>query len=101
MSLAGFICSYRGIREFMRLKTTNFKSAMLRRSLYCILGAFSTMATSQELRIEHVQVSSPERASVLRDATVEIRDGRIAAISSASGTYHRFGHSSRIKVVDG
>ncbi len=85
----------------MRLKTTNFKSAMLRRSLYCILGAFSTMATSQELRIEHVQVSSPERASVLRDATVEIRDGRIAAISSGSASSHQIGRSSRVEAIDG
>jgi imidazolonepropionase-like amidohydrolase len=78
-----------------------YKSSMLRRSLYCMLGAFSAMATGQELRIEHVQVSSPERASVIRDATVEIRNGRIAAVSSDSDSNHRVGHSSRVKTIDG
>jgi imidazolonepropionase-like amidohydrolase len=66
-----------------------------------MLGAFSAMATGQELRIEHVQVSSPERASVIRDATVEIREGRIAAVSSDSGSNHRVGHSLRVKTIDG
>ena len=73
---------------------------MLRWSLYCILGAFSAAAASQGLRIEHVQVSSPERASVLRDATVEIRDGRIASISSGSASSHKLG-PSRVKAIDG
>jgi hypothetical protein len=40
-------------------------------------------AISQELRVEHVVIVSPERAQPLRDATVVIHDGRITAISAA------------------
>jgi len=39
-------------------------------------------AISQELRIEHVVIVSPERAQPRRDATVIIHERRIAAISA-------------------
>jgi imidazolonepropionase-like amidohydrolase len=38
-----------------------------------------TMAGAQDLRIEHVTVVSPERATARRDATVSIHNGRIVA----------------------
>jgi hypothetical protein len=84
------------------VKTTNSKSAALRKSLCWVLGSFSfsVMAAGQDLRIEHVQVTSPERAGELRDATVDIHDGQIAAISIGSGS-SRLGRSSRINVING
>jgi len=37
-------------------------------------------AMSQELRIQHVVIASPERPQPRRDATVIVKEGRIAAI---------------------
>ena len=49
-----------------------------------IFSCHALLAQAQDLRIEHVQIRSPERAALLRDVIVEIRDGRIAAISNGS-----------------
>ena len=57
----------------------------------------STMA--QDLRIEHVTIVSPERASPMRDADVAIRDGRIASISS--GAVPLSGTRKAVKTIDG
>lgn len=46
------------------------------------LGLFCSLATAQELWIEHVTVVSPERSKHLRDATVHIRDDKIVSIST-------------------
>ena len=40
------------------------------------------VGATAELRITHVTIVSPERKAPLRDATVTIRDGRIAAITT-------------------
>ena len=53
------------------------------------------LAQAQELRIEHVQIRSPERAALLRDVTVEIRDGRIVSISNGSAD------RKRMQTIDG
>jgi imidazolonepropionase-like amidohydrolase len=42
-----------------------------------------------DLQIEHVTIVSPERSSPLRDALVRVHDGRIVAISKASGATAR------------
>jgi hypothetical protein len=38
-----------------------------------------------DLEIEHVTIVSPERDSSMRDARIRVHDGRIVAISKASG----------------
>lgn len=58
------------------------------------LGLFWSVAgpavgAAAELRIAHVTIVSPERAAPLRDASVTVRNGRIAAI--ATGTVPRDG----------
>jgi imidazolonepropionase-like amidohydrolase len=47
--------------------------------------ALSGAASASDLRIMHVTVVSPERGSPMRDALVRVHDGRIVAISKASG----------------
>jgi imidazolonepropionase-like amidohydrolase len=41
--------------------------------------------SAADLQIEHVTIVSPERASPMRDAFVRVHEGRIVAISKASG----------------
>ena len=48
----------------------------------CALWAVPALA--QDLVIEHVTVVSPEKSTVLQNATVTVHVGRIAAVSSAS-----------------
>lgn len=55
-------------------------------------------AMARELRIEHVTVVSAERSSPLRDATVVVRDERIASIT-VSGLPRAPG--SDVEVIDG
>jgi imidazolonepropionase-like amidohydrolase len=57
-----------------------------------------TMA--QDLRVEHVTIVSPERASPMRDAAVTIHDGRIASISSGTAVPPS-GTRSVMKTIDG
>jgi imidazolonepropionase-like amidohydrolase len=57
-------------------------------------------AWAQDLRITHVTVVSPERAEAMRDATVSIHAGRIAAITTGSRAEAAAG-SSGAAVVDG
>jgi hypothetical protein len=56
----------------------------------------SPVATAQDVRIEHVQVRSPERADLLRDVTVEVHDGRIVSISNRSSP-----KKSGVRTIDG
>lgn len=51
-----------------------------------------TWGWAADLRIAHVTIVSPERRTPLRDATVTLRDGRIAAI--ATGTVPKDGVST-------
>ena len=55
-------------------------------------------AMARELRIEHVTVVSAERSAPLRDATVVVRDGKIASVT-ATGTPRASG--SDIEIIDG
>jgi imidazolonepropionase-like amidohydrolase len=64
------------------------------------VGGIHALA-AEDLRIEHVNIVSPERASVIRNASVRIHDGRIAAISSSSGSNYPSGLSSGGKTIDG
>jgi imidazolonepropionase-like amidohydrolase len=49
-----------------------------------LVGGFSGRASAQDLRIEHVTIVSPERASPMPDAEVYVHDGRIASIASGN-----------------
>jgi imidazolonepropionase-like amidohydrolase len=49
-----------------------------------ILAMCSPGLRAQDLRIEHVSIVSPERPGALRDAEVDIHDGRIAAITGGN-----------------
>jgi imidazolonepropionase-like amidohydrolase len=54
---------------------------------WLVLAAILPGALSAaDLRIEHVTIVSPERATPIHDALVRVHDGRITAISKASGT---------------
>lgn len=55
---------------------------------------------SVDLRIEHVSIVSPERPGELRDATVTVRDGRIASIG-AGAAGQGAARSSGERVLDG
>jgi hypothetical protein len=48
------------------------------------LAVPSGSVRAQDLRIEHVAIVSAERSQPLRDASVSIHEGRIAAISGGS-----------------
>jgi len=45
------------------------------------MGLLCTSALAHDLRIEHVTIVSPERTAPMQDASVTIRDDRIAAIA--------------------
>jgi imidazolonepropionase-like amidohydrolase len=57
--------------------------------------------SAQDLRIEHVAIVSPERSQPLRDATVSIHDGRIAAISSNRAAQRSRSTKSEADALDG
>jgi imidazolonepropionase-like amidohydrolase len=67
---------------------------------WLVLAAASPGALSAaDLQIEHVTIVSPERGRPMRDALVRVHDGRIVAISTASGAPTR---SSRDMIaIDG
>ena len=47
--------------------------------------ALPGVLSAADLQIEHVTIVSPERGSPMHDALVRVHDGRIVAISRASG----------------
>jgi imidazolonepropionase-like amidohydrolase len=51
--------------------------------------ALPGVLSAADLQIEHVTIVSPERGSPMRDALVRVHDGRIVAISRASGAAAR------------
>jgi imidazolonepropionase-like amidohydrolase len=51
--------------------------------------ALPGVLSAADLQIEHVTIVSPERGSPMRDALVRVHDGRIVAISRASGATAR------------
>jgi imidazolonepropionase-like amidohydrolase len=67
-------------------------------ALALALSAFLPPAAARELSIEHVTVVSAERSGPLRDATVVVRDARIASVS-ASGSSRSSGGD--VQVIDG
>jgi imidazolonepropionase-like amidohydrolase len=64
---------------------------------WLLLGQAAAAQAVDELRIEHVTIVSPERATPLRDAEVVVRKGRITAISPASALRP----ATTAQVVDG
>jgi imidazolonepropionase-like amidohydrolase len=58
-------------------------------------------AVAQDLRIAHVTVVSPESSRELTDTDVTVRDGRIAAISSASAVKNGLGEHRGLQTLDG
>ena len=71
----------------------------------CVLGLWapidSAVASNEVLTIEHVTIVSPERNEPRRDATVAIRDGRIASISGSSSVSRESAAPSHEIVIDG
>jgi predicted amidohydrolase len=67
-------------------------------ALAMALSACLRSATARELSIEHVTVVSTERSGPLRDATVVVRDERIASVT-ASGSPRASGRG--VVVIDG
>ena len=64
-----------------------------------ILALWAPDTAAQNLRIEHVSVVSPERPGVLRDAEVDIRDGRIESISDGNAPHPAPGGSLNTKTI--
>jgi len=56
--------------------------------------------SGQELLIEHVTVVSPQWIAPLRDVNVEVRDGRIASISTGAPNHPSYAGSKTV-VIDG
>jgi imidazolonepropionase-like amidohydrolase len=71
--------------------------------LICLVafGAFCGHAGAQDLRIEHVTIVSPERASPLPDATVFIHDGRISSVTSGGKTAANGSSAKNVVVING
>ena len=67
---------------------------------WLLLGQPVAAQPVDELRIEHVTVVSPERASPLRDAQVVVREGRITAISPG-GSAKGPAATSQATIIDG
>ena len=65
------------------------------------LAVPSGSVSAQDLRIEHVAIVSPERSRPLRDATVSIHDGRIAAISHDRAAPRSRSTLSDVQVLNG
>jgi len=59
--------------------------------------ALPGILAAQDLRIEHVQVASPERSHVVQDATVDISAGRITAITTGA----KSARPAKAQVIDG
>ncbi|HEY2685063.1 MAG TPA: amidohydrolase family protein [Steroidobacteraceae bacterium] len=55
-------------------------------------------APAADVRIEHVTIVSPERATPLKNATVSIHDGKVVRISSGRAQH---GSGTDLKVIDG
>ncbi|HEX4599631.1 MAG TPA: amidohydrolase family protein [Burkholderiaceae bacterium] len=74
-------------------------------AVLCALGFWalidSAVASTEVLRIEHVTIVSAERDELWRDATVTIRGGRIASISSSSKFSRGSAAPSHEIVIDG
>jgi imidazolonepropionase-like amidohydrolase len=71
-------------------------STLLRLLAVCLLPLSGALVAA-ELSIEHVTIVSPERGGVLRDASVRIKDGRIAGIATSKRP-----HQTRVDaVIDG
>jgi imidazolonepropionase-like amidohydrolase len=64
------------------------------------LGLCCATAAAGDLRIDHVTIISPERASPMRDATVVIQGDRITSIYRSSPR-SRESAEGRIQVIDG
>jgi hypothetical protein len=65
------------------------------------LAVPSGSVSAQDLRIEHVAIVSPERSQPLRDATVSIHNGRIAAISNDRAAHRPRSTKSGVDALDG
>ena len=64
--------------------------SLVSRILWLALAvAWPSTLSAADLQIEHVTIVSPERGSPMRDALVRVHDGRIVAISKASGATPR------------
>jgi hypothetical protein len=68
-----------------RLEAQRVARAALGGLLMTLCAHFGA-ARAQNLKIEHVTIVSSERADAIRDASVIIYEGRIAAISTGSRT---------------
>jgi imidazolonepropionase-like amidohydrolase len=64
-------------------------------------GRPSTAATVLDVRIQHVTIVSPERASPLNDAEVTIHDGRIASITTGGAPGAGAGATAAVTTIDG
>ena len=71
-------------------------SSVMRILWLVLVSALPSALPAADLQIEHVTIVSPERASPIRDALVRVHDGRIVAISKASGATAR---SSKDRIV--
>ena len=68
---------------------------------FALDGRPSVAATILDVRIEHVTIVSPERASPLNDADVTIHDGRIASITTGGAPSPAEGAASTVTTIDG
>jgi hypothetical protein len=66
-----------------------------------LYGRPLTAATVLDVRIEHVTIVSPERASPLRDAEVYTHDGRIASITTSGAPSPAADAASTVTTIDG
>src|SRR5690242_13125764 len=79
--------------------TRGARKVMLGRMVcWSVLGWLSGAAAAQDVRIDHVDIVSPERATPLRNASVLIHNGRIAAISAGTRSNRS---PLQVKTVDG
>jgi imidazolonepropionase-like amidohydrolase len=65
-----------------------------------ILAMWSPALRAQDLRIEHVSIVSPERPGALRDAEVDIHDGRIAAITGGNARQPEVGGAPKPTTIN-
>jgi imidazolonepropionase-like amidohydrolase len=99
------VSSYEGKAAMNQLARGQCPRLALSTLTLCLLGVWAvmvpTIASSDALKIEHVTIVSPERAEVRRDATVYVRDDRIASISNGSGISRASAAPSQEAVIDG
>jgi len=74
---------------------------IVRDVLYCILVAFSTMATGRTCTLSTSRSARLRGEACCATLPSKSRTGRIVAISSSTGSRRRFGRSSPHKVIDG